>query len=152
VRLTLEIVRALRGIWPDDKPLSVRLSCTDWLPDGWTLEESILLSILLRDEGVDLIDCSSGGTARTAQIPVAPGYQVPFADAIRHHAKIATAAVGRIAEPAHADEIIRDGRADLVLLGRALLADAQWPQRAAQTLLDRAGSTLPPQYRWALEP
>ncbi len=152
VRLTREIASAVRRVWPEDKPLAVRLSCTDWLDGGWTLEESVLLSILLRDAGVDLIDCSSGGTSRSARIPSEPGYQVPFAEAIRHHAKIATAAVGRITDPAQADQIIRAERADLVLLGRAMLADPQWPLHAAQALHGRAGAVMPPQYRWALEP
>jgi 2,4-dienoyl-CoA reductase-like NADH-dependent reductase (Old Yellow Enzyme family) len=150
-RLTLSVLHAVRAVWPDDLPISVRLSCTDWLPDGWTLEDSIALSRLLHEAGADLIDCSSGGTARVS-IPVGPGYQVPFAEAIRRDTGVPTAAVGMISEPAQADAIVRDGQADLVLLGRAMLRDPYWPHTAARALLCRAGALLPPQYGWAVEP
>jgi 2,4-dienoyl-CoA reductase-like NADH-dependent reductase (Old Yellow Enzyme family) len=150
-RLTLSVLKAVRAAWPDDLPISVRLSCTDWLPDGWTLDDSIALSRLLREAGADLIDCSSGGTARVS-IPVAPGYQVPFAEAIRRDAGVPTAAVGMISEPAQADAIVRAGQADLVLLGRAMLRDPYWPHMAARVLLGQAGALLPKQYGWAVEP
>ncbi|MCC6612817.1 MAG: NADH:flavin oxidoreductase/NADH oxidase [Anaerolineae bacterium] len=151
VRFTLEVTREVRAVWPDDKPLLVRLSCTDWIEGGWTLEESIALARLLKDEGVDLIDCSSGGIARGAKIPTTPGYQVPFAEAIRKQAGIATAAVGLITQPADADAIIREGHADMVLLGRESLRDPYFPQRAARELLGSAGDLLPPQYWRAWE-
>lgn len=121
IRFLIETTRAVREIWPSALPLTVRISCTDWVAGGWTIEESIQLAQRLREEYVDLIDCSSGGTALAASIPTGAGYQVPFAEQIRRGAGIATAAVGLITAPAQADEIIRNGRADLVLLGRELL-------------------------------
>ena len=102
--------------------MSVRLSCTDWVGDGWTLEDTVGLARALKTEGVDIIDCSSGGNV-LATIPVGAGYQVPFAETVRREAGIATAAVGLITEPTHADEIVRNGRADMVLLAREELRD-----------------------------
>ena len=101
---------------------------------GWTVEESIELARCLKSEGVDLIDCSSGGGVWKAKVPVGPGYQVPISDAVRNGGDILTAAVGLITSPAHADEIIRNSRADLVLLGREMLRDPYWPLHAAQVL------------------
>lgn len=134
IRLMLEVVQAIRGVWPEHKPLTVRLSCTDWISGGWTIEESVELARHLKDEGVDLIDCSSGGAAPGAVIPVGAGYQVPFAERIRREANLPTAAVGLLTTPAHADEIIRNDRADLVLLARELLRDPYWPLHAAKAL------------------
>ncbi|MGD0106423.1 MAG: oxidoreductase, partial [Rhodopila sp.] len=135
-RFLLEVVEALRGEWPSELPLWVRLSCTDWLAGGLTIEDSIAVARKLRATGlVDLIDCSSGGVSHEQKIPALyPGYQVPFADAIRNQAGIATGAVGMITEPTHAAEIVANGRADVVLLARALLADPGWPIRAARAL------------------
>jgi 2,4-dienoyl-CoA reductase-like NADH-dependent reductase (Old Yellow Enzyme family) len=149
VRFTLEVVEALRREWPDHLPLSVRLSCTDWTPGGWTLEESVRLASLLRERGVDLVDCSSGGNVPNPQVPLGPGYQVPFAEAVRRGAGIATAAVGLITEPAQADEIVRQGRADLVMLARAELRDPYWPLHAARTLGHAGALPAPPQYQRA---
>jgi 2,4-dienoyl-CoA reductase-like NADH-dependent reductase (Old Yellow Enzyme family) len=146
IRLLVETAHAMRAVWPEAKPLTVRISCTDWVEGGWTLEESIDLARRLKDEGVDLIDCSSGGTSPTAKVPVGAGYQTPFAERIRREAAIATAAVGLITEPMQADEIIRNGRADLVLLARELLRDPHWPLHAAQTLHQRDKAAIPPQY------
>jgi 2,4-dienoyl-CoA reductase-like NADH-dependent reductase (Old Yellow Enzyme family) len=146
VRFTLEVTEALRREWPDHLPMSVRLSCVDWVDGGWTLEESLRLASLLRERGVDLVDCSSGGNSPDARIPSTPGYQVPFAEAIRRGAGIATAAVGLISEPAQADEIIRKGRADLVLLARAELRDPYWPIHAARSLGQPDAVPIPPQY------
>lgn len=146
IRLLLETAQAMRNVWPDDKPLTVRISCTDWVEGGWTLEESIELAQRLKAEGVDLIDCSSGGTSPTAKVPVGAGYQTPFAERIRHEAGIPTAAVGMITQPMQADEIIRNGRADVVLLARELLRDPYWPLHAAQVLHQRDHVALPPQY------
>jgi len=146
IRLLLETARAMRTVWPEAKPLTVRISCTDWVEGGWTLEESIALAKRLKDEGVDLIDCSSGGTSPTAKVPVGAGYQTPFAERIRREADIPTAAVGMITQPMQADEIIRNGRADVVLLARELLRDPYWPIHAAQTLHQRDHAALPPQY------
>jgi len=134
-RLLMEAVDAVRSEWPDDLPLFVRLSCVDWIPGGLTIEDSIEVARWLKARGdVDLVDCSSGGLDPRQQIPVHPGYQVPFAEAIRAATGMPTGAVGLIHAPDHAEEIIANGRADLVFLGRALLADPHWPLRAAAAL------------------
>lgn len=146
VRFLLETTRAVRAAWPERLPLGVRLSCADWVPGGWDIEQSVELAQRLKAEGVDLIDCSSGGLVPDARIPVGPGFQVPFAERIRREAGIATAAVGMITAAAHADEIIRNGRAELVLLARELLRDAEWPLRAARALGQTAALAPPPQY------
>ncbi len=146
IRFTLETVQQLRRVWPDDKPLAVRLSCTDWAEGGWTIEESVELARRLKSEGVDLIDCSSGGAAPHVRIPIGAGYQIPFAERIRREAGIPTAAVGMITAPAQADEIIRNGRADLVFLARELLRDPYWPLHAAQALGQREKAVPPDQY------
>ena len=134
IRFVIETVRGVRDAWPERLPLTVRLSCTDWVDGGWTVDESVELSRRLRDAGVDLIDCSSGGSSPAARIPVAPGYQVDFAARIRREAKIATAAVGMITEPGQANGIIESEKADLILLARELLRDPNWPLRAAHEL------------------
>lgn len=133
-RLVREVVQAVRGVWPERLPLFARLSATDWTDGGWDIGQTVELSRLLKDDGVDLIDCSSGGNVAKARIPLAPGYQVPFAEQVRREAGIATAAVGLITEPAQADEIIRSGKADVVLMARELLRDPYWPLHAAQQL------------------
>jgi 2,4-dienoyl-CoA reductase-like NADH-dependent reductase (Old Yellow Enzyme family) len=134
VRFTVEMVKAVRAVWPERLPLLVRISATDWADGGWTLDESVELASLLKQEGVDLIDCSSGGLVAHAKITVGPGYQVPFADRIRREADIATGAVGMITTATQADAIVREGQADLVLLARELLRDPYWPLHAAETL------------------
>ena len=146
IRFAVETSRAVRAVWPEKLPLTARLSCTDWMPGGWDIEQSVELARRLKAEGVDLIDCSSGGAVPDAKIPVAPGYQVPFAEKIRREANIATAAVGFITEPKQADEIIRSGQADLVLLARELLRDPYWPAHAAQILGHKDKLPPPPQY------
>ena len=146
VRLLIDVARDARQIWPDSMPVTVRLSCSDWVDGGWTLDDSVELSRRLKAEGVDLIDCSSGGNVPRAEIPVAPGYQVPFAEAIRAQAGIATAAVGMITQAKQADDIIREGRADLALLARKLLRDPYWPIHAARELGRVDGVPVPPQY------
>jgi len=133
-RLLREVTAAVRSVWPERLPLFVRLSATDWAEGGWNPEESMELCRALRELGVDLIDVSSGGLVPRAQIPVAPGYQVPFAGQIRTGAGIATAAVGLITEPRQAQKIVMDEAADLVLLGRELLRNPRWPLHAAQVL------------------
>jgi 2,4-dienoyl-CoA reductase-like NADH-dependent reductase (Old Yellow Enzyme family) len=135
-RFLMQTVEAIRGEWPDDLPLWVRLSCTDWMPNGLALADQIETAKRLKATGmVDLIDCSSGGVSSDQKIPsLHPGYQVPFADAIRREAGIATGAVGMIVEATHAAEIVANERADVVLLARALLADPAWPIRAAKAL------------------
>jgi 2,4-dienoyl-CoA reductase-like NADH-dependent reductase (Old Yellow Enzyme family) len=144
IRLCLEVVDAVRAVWPDDRPLFVRISATDWTAGGWDLDQSVALASRLRDRGVDLVDCSSGGNVPKAQIPLGSGYQVPFAERIRVEAGVATGAVGLITTPQEADAIVREGRADAVVLARALLRDPYWPLHAAQAL----GVTMawPPQY------
>ncbi|WP_428491331.1 NADH:flavin oxidoreductase/NADH oxidase [Rhodopila sp.] len=134
-RFLLEVVEAVRGEWPSELPLWVRLSCSDWVAGGLTIEDTVALARRLAATGqVDLIDCSSGGVSHEQTIPSHPGYQVPFAEAIRHRAGIATGAVGLITEPTHAAEIVANGRADVVLLARAILADPGWAWRAARAL------------------
>jgi 2,4-dienoyl-CoA reductase-like NADH-dependent reductase (Old Yellow Enzyme family) len=134
IRLLFDTVRAIRKVWPDHLPLAVRISAIDWMPGGWQIEDSIALAKLLKTEGVDLMDCSSGGVVPDAKIPVAPGYQVPLAEKVRHGADIATAAVGYITEPKQADDIVRGGKADVVLLARQMLVDPYWPAHAAKAL------------------
>jgi len=145
-RLLLRIAAELRAAMPAELPLFVRLSCTDWVEGGWTLDDSVRLAGLLRALGVDLIDCSSGGAAPGAKIPVGPGYQAAFAGAIRQQAGIATAAVGMITSPQQAETILRTGQADLVFLARELLRDPYWPGRAAQALGVKTDGLLPVQY------
>ena len=149
IRFALEVTRAVRKAWPDGLPLFVRLSCTDWAEGGWDLEQSVALSKMLKDEGVDLVDCSSGGIAPGIKIDAKPGYQVPFAEAIRRDAGIKTSAVGLITEPAQADSIIRDGQGDMVFLARALLRDPYWPFHAAHALGQKYHGHVPRQYERA---
>jgi 2,4-dienoyl-CoA reductase-like NADH-dependent reductase (Old Yellow Enzyme family) len=144
IRFLLETIRVVRLVWPDKLPLTVRISGTDWLEGGWTIPDSVELAKRLKQEGVDLIDCSSGGGVYKASIPVGPGYQIPISEAVRHGADIKTAAIGMITAPAQADEVIRNGRADMVLLGREMLRDPYWPIHAAQALKQPA--PVPPQY------
>jgi 2,4-dienoyl-CoA reductase-like NADH-dependent reductase (Old Yellow Enzyme family) len=132
IRFALETAAAVRAAWPERLPLFVRISATDWVEGGWTIEDSIELSRRLSALGVDLIDCSSGGSDPSARVPLAPGYQVPFAGRIRHEAGIPTGAVGLITTARQADEIVRDGQADLVLLAREFLRDPYFPLRAAR--------------------
>ena len=140
------MIDAVRKEWPADLPLSVRLSCSDWIEGGFGPDDAVALARALKARSdVDLIDCSSGGIDASQKIPVYPGYQVGFAERIRREAGIATAAVGLISAPEMAEEIVAGGRADLVVLGRALLGDPMWPLRAAKAL--RAGNVAwPVQY------
>ncbi|MFN8092613.1 MAG: NADH:flavin oxidoreductase/NADH oxidase [Vicinamibacteria bacterium] len=134
VRLPLEVVRAVRAAWPEERPLFVRISATDWAEGGWDLPQSVELARRLRALGVDLVDCSSGGLVPHAKVPVGPGFQVPFAETIRREAGVATGAVGLITDPAQAESIVASGQADAVLLARALLRDPYWPLHAAKAL------------------
>jgi 2,4-dienoyl-CoA reductase-like NADH-dependent reductase (Old Yellow Enzyme family) len=134
IRLLLEVVAAVRQVLPDDYPLFVRISATDWTEGGWTPDESVQLSTWLRDRGVDLVDCSTGGNVEKAQIPVGPGYQVEFAERIKREVGIATGAVGLITTPQQADELVANGQADLVLLAREELRDPYFPLHAAHEL------------------
>jgi 2,4-dienoyl-CoA reductase-like NADH-dependent reductase (Old Yellow Enzyme family) len=133
-RLSIEIVRAVRKTWPERLPLFVRLSATDWVGGGWDLDESVVLALSLKTLGADLIDCSSGALVPHAKIPAGPGYQVPFAEAIRERAGIPTAAVGFITDPVQAETILATGQADAVFLAREMLRNPYWPLEAAKTL------------------
>ncbi|NQE48163.1 NADH:flavin oxidoreductase/NADH oxidase [Herbaspirillum rubrisubalbicans] len=144
IRFLLETVRATRAVWPDELPLLVRLSATDWAEGGWTPEETVALSIRLRELGVDLVDVSTGGNLPAAAIPVGPGYQTGFAAQVKAQAGIATGTVGMITDAIQAEHVLRTGQADLVLLARELLRDPYWPMHAAQQL--RHEMAWPPQY------
>jgi len=134
IRFVLELTDAVRSVWPERLPLFVRISATDWKDGGWTLDDSVQLATELRGRAVDLIDCSSGAMVPDAKIPVGPGFQVPFAERIKREAGIRTGAVGMITEPGQADQIIRSGQADVVLLAREFLRDPYWPLHAAMAL------------------
>ncbi len=134
-RFLMEALDAIRTEWPGDKPLFVRLSCTDWVDGGWTIDDTVALARMLKERGdVDLIDCSSGGSDRRQRIPIHPGYQVPFAERVRRDTGIATSAVGLLHSPDGAEEVLANGRADLVVLGRSMLDDPHWPLHAAGAL------------------
>ena len=146
VRIVLETVAAIREVWGEERPLALRVSATDWAGGGWTADDTVRLAALLAGAGVDLVDCSSGGTLPRVAIPMGPGYQVPFAEAVRRQG-VLSGAVGMITTPEQADELIRNGRADLVLLARALLRDPYWPLHAARAL--RHDADVPVQYQRA---
>jgi len=145
-RAVREVVEAVRKQWPERLPLFLRISATDYHPDGWMPEDSVALARQLKLLGADLIDCSSGGLIANVKIPAGPGYQVPLADKVRHEAGILTGAVGLITSPAQADQIIRNGEADLVLLARQFLREPTWPLRAAHELGHDLSSAWPKQY------
>jgi 2,4-dienoyl-CoA reductase-like NADH-dependent reductase (Old Yellow Enzyme family) len=146
-RLVREVTTAIRTVWPEELPLSVRLSASDWTDGGWTPEETAELARLLHGDGADIIDCSSGGNVAKARIPIGPGYQVSFAEQVRRVSGVPTAAVGLITTPEQADTIIRTGQADMVMLARELLRDPHWPLRAAHVLGHE--HAWPPQYERA---
>jgi 2,4-dienoyl-CoA reductase-like NADH-dependent reductase (Old Yellow Enzyme family) len=147
-RLVLEVVREIRARVAAGVPVVVRLSATDWAEGGWSVDETVRLAALLREEGVDLVDTSSGGNA-IADVPVGPGYQVPFAARVRAEAGVPSGAVGMITEPKQAEEILVEGSADVVLLARELLRDPHWPLRAAYELGETDLDLWPVQYRRA---
>ncbi|MEV0223230.1 NADH:flavin oxidoreductase/NADH oxidase [Streptomyces sp. NPDC050704] len=145
VRLALEVVDAVREVWPADKPLFFRISATDWLDeDGWTADDTVRFAAELADHGVDLLDVSTGGNASGVRIPVGPGYQVPFAARVRNETSMAVAAVGLITEVEQAEKILANGEADAVLLGRELLRNPSWARLAAREL--GADVHVPDQY------
>lgn len=151
IRFTIETLERIRRVWPDKYPISVRISCTDWAEGGWTLEDSVELSKMLKAAGADVIDCSSGFlTPDHKQYPFGPGWQVPFSEQIRREASIPTLTVGEITEPIQADEIIRNGRADIVLLAREMLRDPCWPYRAARVLNIKDKAVPPASYLRAI--
>lgn len=133
-RLLREVLVAVREVWPKELPLLLRISCTDWLEGGWTPDESVELARLVMPLGVDLLDCSAGGGHPASLPPAGPGFQTPFAERVRRETGLPTGAVGLITDPVQADHIVRSGQADMVLLGRQLLREADWPNRAAREL------------------
>jgi len=133
-RIVREIVTAVRHVWPEKNPLFMRISATDWVEGGWDLQQSVELSQQMKELGVDLIDCSSGGNVATAKIPVGPGYQTRFAEEIRRACNILTGTVGMITSPVQAEHILATGQADAVILAREMLRDPYWPLRAAREL------------------
>ena len=148
-RLLLEVVAAVRQVWPERKPLFVRISATDWVPDGWDIDASVALAHKLKEEGVDVIDCSSGGVSAAQQFVAAPGYQVPFAERIRREARIATAAVGLITTAEQAQDILARGQADLIVMARQFLREPYFPIGAAQCLDVPEAARWPVQYERA---
>ena len=134
MRLVLEVVEDVRAAWPQDRPLVLRISASDWVDGGWTVEDSVALAKEAAARGVDLVDCSSGGNSPDQVIPLGPGYQVPLAAQVRRDAGIATGAVGLLTDPAQAEQVLAEGSADVVLLARELLRDPHWPLRAATAL------------------
>ena len=136
IRLTIDVVEAVQSVWPENLPIFVRISATDWTEGGWNENDSVQLAAVLKDKGVDLIDASSGGNVPDAKIPAGPNYQVPFADKIRNEVGIRTGAVGVIVEAHQAEEILEQGKADLILIARESLRDAYFPTHAAQILGD----------------
>jgi 2,4-dienoyl-CoA reductase-like NADH-dependent reductase (Old Yellow Enzyme family) len=139
IRLCLEIVDAVRHVWPERMPVWLRISATDWAPGGWDVDQAVELARRVREHGIDLVDCSSGGLVMSQKIALGPGYQVPFAERVRREAGIATGAVGLITTATQADAIIRNEQADCVLLARQMLRDPYWPMHAAAEL----GVTFP---------
>lgn len=133
-RLLVEVVAAVREVWPEDLPLFVRMSATDWVEGGWTVDDTVAAARLIEPLGVDVIDCSSGGTTQEQAIERFPGYQVPFAAEVRKEVGIRTAAVGLLVDPFHVEEILRAEEADIVVLGRMLLWDPYWPHHAAAAM------------------
>ena len=149
IRFALEVAAAVRAAWPESLPLFMRISAVDWVEDGWQIEDSVELARRLGPLGVDLIDCSSGGVVPYAKVQVGPAYQTPFAERVRREAGIMTGAVGMITEPHQADGIVRDGKADMVLLAREFLRDPYWPLHAAKVLGGRGA--VPKQYGRAFD-
>lgn len=144
IRFALEVVESVRAAWPEDLPLWLRISATDWAEGGWTLDDSVALAKRVKPLGIDLIDCSSGGLTLQQKIELGPGYQVPFAARIRREADIPTGAVGMITEPEQAEQILVNGEADLILLAREFLRDPYFPLHAARKLGVKIDA--PPQY------
>ena len=134
IRFAMEVTHAVRGVWPANLPLFVRISATDWAPGGWDIDQSVELARLFKAAGVDLVDCSSGGAVAHQKIQIGPGYQVPFAERIRKEAGIVTGAVGMITTPQQADQIVSSGQADMVLLAREFLRDPFFPLHASKAL------------------
>jgi 2,4-dienoyl-CoA reductase-like NADH-dependent reductase (Old Yellow Enzyme family) len=148
-RITREVAQAIRRVWPDNRVLAFRLSFTDWVEGGWSTGDTVQLARWLKEDGVDLIDVSSGGGVPRPRIPVGPGYQVPGAASVRQGAAIPVAAVGLIDKAEQAELIIREGNADVVMLAREMLRDPYWPLRAAVELQRSEAARMPVQYNSA---
>ena len=148
IRLLLRVTKAVREIWPDQQPVFVRISATDWKEGGWDIEQSVELCRRLKGLGVDLVDVSSGGAVPGVSIPAGPGYQTGFAATIRRETGIATGAVGMISAPEQAETIIASGQADIVLLAREMLRDPYWPRRAAKALGARIKAPVQYERAW----
>ena len=144
MRFPLEVFHSMREVWPGHKPMGVRISATDWAPRGWTIEDSVVFAKALKALGCDYVTASSGGSSSEQEIPVHPGYQLPFAETIRREAGIATMGVGLITEPEQAEQALQQGRVDLVALGRAMMYQPRWAWHAAEKL--GADAYFPPQY------
>jgi 2,4-dienoyl-CoA reductase-like NADH-dependent reductase (Old Yellow Enzyme family) len=144
MRFPLSVTQAVRDVWPQDSPVFVRISATDWTEGGWDLDQSLELCRRLKEQGVDLIDCSSGGLVDYAVVPVGPGYQTPFSMAVRREVGISTGAVGLITDPVQAEQIVSTGLADAVFLARQMLRNPYWPLEAAKAL--KADIPWPAQY------
>lgn len=155
MRFPLEVAEAVRAVWPADRPLFFRISAVDGIDGGWTLDDSVTLARELKQRGVDVIDCSSGGllgSATAARIPRGPGFQLPFAERVRRESEVATMAVGLILTARQAEDVLNDGVADLVAIGREALFDPNWPLHAEQALApDERFRSWPEQYGWWLE-
>lgn len=134
IRFLLEVIEAVRSVWPEDLPLFLRISATDWTEGGWTIEDSVKLANVVKDKGVDLMDCSSGGVIPGVKIPAAPNYQVPFAEAVRKGSGMLTSAVGIIVRSDQAEAILTEGKADMIFMAREMLRDPYFPLRAAKEL------------------
>ena len=147
MRFPLEVIRAVRAVWPSDKPMGMRISATDWAEGGWNIDEAVSYVKEAKAAGVDYCCVSSGGLTHTQKIAAGPGFQVPFAERIRRETGIVTRAVGMIVEPHQANEIVASGKADMVALARAFLDDPRWVWHAADTL--GATAACPPQYQRA---
>jgi NADPH2 dehydrogenase len=143
IRFPLEVFEAVRAAFPQHKPIGMRVSASDWVDGGWDLQQTLVLAKELKSRGIDWIDCSSGGLSPKQKIPLAPGYQVPFADAVKATG-VTTMSVGLITEPEQAEEILASGKADLIALARGMLYDPRWPWHAAAALGEKADA--PPQY------
>lgn len=149
MKIVLEVAEGVRSIWPSELPVFVRISATDWVPGGWTVDDSIMLAHLLTEKRVDLFDISSGGIVPDANIPVSLNYQVDLAERIRKESGVITAAVGMITDPIQAESILVNGRADMVFIGREFMRNPYWPIHAAIVLGADVRELVPPQYREA---
>jgi len=146
MRFPIEVFEAVRAVWPDGKPLGVRISASDWVDDGWNIEDSVVFAREMKTRGCDYICASSGGVSDNQQLALGPGYQVPFAERIRAETGIPAMAVGMILEPDYAESLVVDGKADMVALARGLLYDPRWPWHAAEALGVGDAPFYPPQY------